>query len=47
VNPEKMIGWGAWLVMDFGALGVYAYDGAAWTLITATDPEDMESAIFN
>jgi hypothetical protein len=34
------------MAFDFGAYGIYTYDGAAWSPLTAVDPEGMTSWIY-
>ncbi|MEI6263155.1 MAG: right-handed parallel beta-helix repeat-containing protein, partial [Deltaproteobacteria bacterium] len=44
INPENMIYSGSTLYADFGALGLWMWDGAAWSQLTSADPENMETA---
>jgi hypothetical protein len=41
VNPENMIYSGSTLYGDFGASGIWMWDGSAWTQITSSNPENM------
>ncbi|MEI6258870.1 MAG: hypothetical protein WCR46_03060 [Deltaproteobacteria bacterium] len=36
-----MVTSGAILYVDFGSLGLYKRDGAAWTQLTSASPENM------
>ena len=36
-----MEAWGSGLAADFGAYGLWNYDGASWSNLAGWDPEDM------
>jgi len=35
------VAYGTGLAIDFGALGLYQYDGGAWSKLTVSDPEHL------
>ena len=40
-NPENMIYSGSMLYGDFGALGLWKWNGTTWTMLTPSTPENM------
>jgi hypothetical protein len=40
-DPENMVTSGSILYVDFGALGLYKWDGAAWSQLTGSSPVIM------
>lgn len=41
-NPEGMIGWSGGLALDYGAFGLWNYDGSAWLMLTPADCEKLQ-----
>ena len=41
VESESMVASGSDLYGDFGALGLWKWNGAAWTLLSSSNPESM------
>jgi hypothetical protein len=37
-----MLGWSGGLAMDFGASGLWNYDGTTWGFISSSNVEDMD-----
>jgi len=40
-NVEDMADWANGLAIDFGASGVWNYDGSTWDFISGSNPEGM------
>jgi hypothetical protein len=41
IGVKQIKGYGDELALDFGAAGLWDYDGASWALISGSSPEDM------
>ena len=40
-NPENMVASGSTLYGDFGASGLWKWNGTAWSQLTSANPENM------